>query len=290
MARIDSLTNFLTDVATAIKEKKGDNTNIKASDFDTEITNLPSGGGSTPNIGFVIDEWTTDGYAKKVTVYGMTTLPAEAFCSYVSTSTYVNLLNKNLASVILPSGMTKIDNKAFYTAKALVNVIMPDSITTIGQSAFHGCLVLAITKLPSSLTTIGAQAFQGDKKLAIKTIPDGVKNLQLNTFYGCTSLTQISMKNVTTVYSGSTNNAFYNCTGLKAVWMGSAVTSSGLARYSYAGCTNITKMYIDLPRATVEAFGGYQYAFMNDTAKTGIIICNDDADFITKEEFDATEF
>lgn len=43
MARIDNLTNFLTDVASAIKTKKGDNTPIQASNFDTEITNLPSG-------------------------------------------------------------------------------------------------------------------------------------------------------------------------------------------------------------------------------------------------------
>jgi hypothetical protein len=45
MARIDNLSNFLTDVASAIKEKKGDDTNILASDFDTEIANLPTGGG-----------------------------------------------------------------------------------------------------------------------------------------------------------------------------------------------------------------------------------------------------
>ncbi len=45
MARTDNLTNFLTDVSSAIKTKKGDNTPIKASNFDTEIANLPSGGG-----------------------------------------------------------------------------------------------------------------------------------------------------------------------------------------------------------------------------------------------------
>ena len=48
MARVDTLTNFLTDVAGAIKTKKGDTTPILASDFDTEIANLPSGGGETP--------------------------------------------------------------------------------------------------------------------------------------------------------------------------------------------------------------------------------------------------
>ena len=40
MARIDTLTNFLTDVASAIKTKKGDNTPIPASNFDTEIDNI----------------------------------------------------------------------------------------------------------------------------------------------------------------------------------------------------------------------------------------------------------
>lgn len=44
MARIDNLTNYLTDVASAIKTKKGDSTPILASNFDTEIANLPSGG------------------------------------------------------------------------------------------------------------------------------------------------------------------------------------------------------------------------------------------------------
>lgn len=43
MARTDNLTNFLTDVADAIKEKKSDTTPIQASKFDTEIENLPTG-------------------------------------------------------------------------------------------------------------------------------------------------------------------------------------------------------------------------------------------------------
>ena len=44
MARTNNLSNFLTDVASAIKEKKGDNTNILASNFDVEILSLPSQG------------------------------------------------------------------------------------------------------------------------------------------------------------------------------------------------------------------------------------------------------
>lgn len=44
MARTDNLTNFLTDVAAAIKSKKGYNTAIPAANFDIEIVNLPSDG------------------------------------------------------------------------------------------------------------------------------------------------------------------------------------------------------------------------------------------------------
>ena len=44
MARINNLTNFLTDVASAIKTKKEDLTDIPAASFDTEILALPSQG------------------------------------------------------------------------------------------------------------------------------------------------------------------------------------------------------------------------------------------------------
>lgn len=40
MARTNSLTNFLTDVATAIKSKTGKNTSIPAANFDTEILSI----------------------------------------------------------------------------------------------------------------------------------------------------------------------------------------------------------------------------------------------------------
>lgn len=49
MARIDNLTNFLTDVATSIRTKKGTTDKIAPKDFDTEIESIQSGGG-TPNL------------------------------------------------------------------------------------------------------------------------------------------------------------------------------------------------------------------------------------------------
>lgn len=42
MARTDTLTHFLTDIASAIRKKKGSNSTISAADFDTEINNIAS--------------------------------------------------------------------------------------------------------------------------------------------------------------------------------------------------------------------------------------------------------
>ena len=55
MARTDSLGNFLTDVATAIRNKKGTTNTIVASNFDTEIESIESGGGELPTVNNIND-------------------------------------------------------------------------------------------------------------------------------------------------------------------------------------------------------------------------------------------
>lgn len=55
MARTDTLGHFLTDVADAIRTKTGSSETIVASDFDTEIENIPSGG-TTPTGTITITE------------------------------------------------------------------------------------------------------------------------------------------------------------------------------------------------------------------------------------------
>lgn len=50
MARIDTLANFLTDVAEAIRTKEGTTEAIPASEFDTRIANLSGGGSNEPGV------------------------------------------------------------------------------------------------------------------------------------------------------------------------------------------------------------------------------------------------
>ena len=126
MARIDTLTNFLTDVAAAIKDKKGDSTPIPAPNFDTEIANLPSG-----------DDETLKG-----------------------------LIERSLTSITIPSGVTKIGKQAFLFYSGLTSITIPDSVTYIGESAFQQCTGLTSIKIPNSVTYIGDSAFYVCSNLA----------------------------------------------------------------------------------------------------------------------------
>ena len=309
MARTDTLGNFLTDVAEAIRDKKGTTDTIQASNFDTEIANLPSGGSSeVPEVGFVVTERDADGYATKVTVYG-SEVPKNAF--YNSSATYTTWLTKNLKEIVLPenaelnmyafhyctslekinlpSNLTAIPNDCFAGCSALKDLSLPSTITLFSDYCFRFCNSLNLTELPINTSTIGQYAFSSCKNLAIKTLPDACMYVNQNSFSECTSLTQISMRSISIIKgTSSSGGSFYNCTNLKAVWLGGTFTS--LDRYIFYKCTNLTKLYINKPRATVEAMTNYNYAFMNDTTKTGIIICNDDEGFITKEQFDAIDW
>ena len=121
MARIDTLINFLTDVAAAIRAKKGDSTLIPAADFDTEITNLPSG----------------------------------------DNTTLISLIERTATSFEIPEGTTIIGSYAFSNCSYLTSVTIPDSVTRIGSDAFSGCSVLKSITIPNGVTEINYYTFGG---------------------------------------------------------------------------------------------------------------------------------
>lgn len=288
MARVDTLVHFLTDVADSIRAKKGTSGAIQASDFDTEIASISSGG-VTPTKGFTVDEWDNDGNATKISLYGFTTIPDYVFSIPTSNP---GIYGKNLQNVVFIGNPTSIGKSAFSNCKQLSLTELPSTVTSIGQNAFMNCTKLALTNIPDNLPSIEQYTFSGCVQLAIEHIKTS-GDIYANAFSGCTSLKKVCIEKARTIAgTNSTGGAFYNCTGLKQVWLNgiNQGTAPGLDRYSFAGCSALEKMYINAPRATVEALTNYQYAFMNNTNKTGIIVCNDDEGFLTKEQFEATDW
>ena len=197
MARIDTLISFLTDVAAAIKAKKGDSTSIPAADFDTEIANLPSGDDSM--LISLIDRTATSFEIPE----GTTGIGSYAFAYCLS-----------LASIIIPDGVTLIGEGAFVLCTSLTSITMPDSVTSIGRSAFYGCTGLTSVTIPDSVTSIGDNVFEDCTGLTSVTIGNGVTSIGDSAFYGCTGLTSITIPDSVTSIE---YYAFRGCTNLTEI-------------------------------------------------------------------------
>jgi len=249
-------------------------------------------GGETPTKGIIPTKWNENGWVTEAKTVGFTSLPTFYLGAYNTNSgtfnIYSNAINRYLTKIKLNEGITTLGNDSLKNLTTLQEVELPNSITNMGARVFYYDSALNISTLPNNLISIGMYCFQ-NTNISIKTLPDSCTTLNYGAFASCRNIKQVSMKNVTQLNgTGEGNGNFYSCTSLKGIWVGSAITA--IDRYAFVNCSNVKKMYIDLPRATVEAMANYTYAFSNNAFTTDKIICNDDADFITKEEFDAIDW
>ena len=195
MARTDNLTNFLTDVAAAIKSKKGDNTAIPAANFDTEIINLPSGGSDNTALISLIERTATSFEIPE----GTTSIGGSAFSRCTG-----------LTSIIIPNSVTSIGDDAFEQCFSLTSITIPNSVTSIGGSAFNWCIGLTSIMIPDSITNISNYAFYHCTGLTSITIPGSVTSIGESAFYDCTGLTKINWNAENVSDFTSNSGIFYN--------------------------------------------------------------------------------
>lgn len=122
--------------------------------------------------------------------------------------------NTALGSIILPSGMTKINNPGFTGCTNLTSVTLPEKLETIGGKAFKGCSKLKSIIIPNSVTTISDSAFDSCTALTYVKLPDGIKTLDASTFRDCTALPTVTVPaSVATI----DKTCFQNCTALAEI-------------------------------------------------------------------------
>ncbi|MBR2876649.1 MAG: leucine-rich repeat protein, partial [Clostridia bacterium] len=156
---------------------------------------------------------------------------------YYAKNLYLN--GELVTDLIIPEGVRKINDFAFYNCTPLTSVIIPDGVTSIGNSAFEGCSALTKVRIPDNVTSIGNKTFYNCYSLKNVTIPDGVTSIGDMPFSGCSSLTSVIIPDsVTSV--GIFN--FNGCTSLTSIVIPDSVTS--IPDAAFKNCTSLTSVTI----------------------------------------------
>lgn len=191
------------------------------------------------------------------------------------------LLNGSpLTDVVIPDGVTVIEDYTFYGCKTISSIQIPDSVTAIGECALYGCEKLDKMTVSAAVSEIGDGAFSACDNVTIidiaesnahykniegclvevgsKTLIKGFNNGKIPTdgsvtrlgeyaFSGCEELTSITVPDCVETIGSS---AFSNCEKLQSITLPKNLT---VVRSSvFSGCTALTS--ITLPD-TVKTIG-----------------------------------
>jgi len=170
---------------------------------------------------------------------------------YVSKGRYKDAVNIGLTYIVIPNGVTSIDDYAFKDCSKLTSVTIPDSVTSIGAYAFEDCSGLTSVTIGNGVTSIGFDAFNGCSGLTSVTIGNGVTSIGYDAFNGCSGLTSIEIPDSVTSIG---NYAFNGCSGLTSVTIPDSVTSIGYS--AFHDCTALTS--IEIPDS-VTSIGNYAF-------------------------------
>ncbi|MDH6356998.1 leucine-rich repeat domain-containing protein [Parabacteroides sp. PF5-9] len=91
---------------------------------------------------------------------------------------------KDITTVIVEEGVTRVSSPAFYRCENITSVSLPSTLTSIGGSAFYGCKSLPTITLPKSLTDFETGQIQTDQ---------GTKE-RAGLFEQCTTLSEIKVE------------------------------------------------------------------------------------------------
>ena len=199
--------------------------------------------------------------------------------------------NENIKELIIPDGVTKIEDYAFESCINLTTVTIPTSVTDMGHYSFSRCDKLSVATLPAeqvdnipkeNLTTVvinggtslsGYYGGFGDcKKLTNITIADSVTSIGNNAFEGCESLTTIRLPNSITEIPSF---MFKDCKSLKSIIIPDSVTSIGDGAFS--GCESLNNVIIP---ERVSNIG--RYAFMSCNSLTSLTFQNPNSWYVTE--------
>lgn len=141
--------------------------------------------------------------------------------------------------VVIPDGITQIEDEAFKNCGTLTSLYIPDGVTAIGREAFKWCRNLADIRLPESLANIGRAAFAECENLTAVIIPDRVNFIDNLTFFKCSRLSEIHLPES---LKGIGVWAFLECAALTEITVPKEVVR--IFDSAFEGCVMLQKVNI----------------------------------------------
>lgn len=260
MAKYNNLTDFLTDVADAIREKKGTSEPINPQDFSDEIASIEVGGG---------DGWTGHADAEGLRAIGWTeediAYYQEHGVDWNEEDDHLHLVsddNKALYGVLTASNISTYKDRIVYLPKidissrtsisslfkdcinlVAIPILDTNNITQMG-SAFLNCYSLKIlprlnlekaVNLSSSFKSCYSLSYTPEFNLPKATA-------MTSTFAECSALKDISV--VASTNLTVLDYSVQNCYALRSIKLRS-VNKATSASYAFTGCYNMQDVDID---------------------------------------------
>ena len=134
--------------------------------------------------------------------------------------------------------LNSIEEQAFFSCSNLTSVIIPVGVTSIEDNAFAYCNITSLSIL-GPVESIGSYAFFCCWNLASLTIPSSVTNVKLDAFAACDGLTSIVVDSGNPIYDSRNNcNAIVRTLdntivlGCKTTTIPTSVTTIGVSAFS----------------------------------------------------------
>lgn len=250
MARVDNLSNFLTDIASAIRTKTGKTTNITPNNFDLEIQNIPSAQTFSPKIISFAHCWGTN----LADLVDMNMLDISYVNGFGGLFCHSGILNIDAVASWNTSNITNmmwLCNRAYYRYNLNFMANWNTKNVTRIDCAFDTCYHLNNIDVFSTLNWGNVDTMPYLFNSCSNLINVNLSNLNfgkadtLTSCFGyCRNLQQLNMTNVNLYNVQNFYGFCYNCTNVININLSNWSTGSSLQNLSYMfyNCRNLVNL------------------------------------------------